>query len=149
MAPDTKAPVTALVAVTRDAKRALAGAAEARITRYPFKVGRESRQSAGDGSPESDSNQRLRLVPELNDLYLLEPKWSDLNRISRQHFVIEYDGRQFWLVDRRSACGTIVASQQVGGNRRGGRALLRPGDTIAIGPPYSEYVFRFEVRTPG
>ena len=143
MTPDPAAPAATLVAVTVEAKRALDGASEARITRFPFKVGRESRLSAAAEARARES--RLGLLPELNDLYLLEPQWSDLMRISREHFTIEYDGRQFWLVDRHSACGTIVGSQQVGGNRRGGRVLLRPGDTIAVGPPYSEYVFRFEV----
>lgn len=146
MTTDSAVPVATLVAVTKEAKRSLGGLAEVRITHFPFKVGRESRSSTVAETRLTEL--RLGVLPEVNDLYLVEPQWSDLMRISREHFVIEFDGQQFWLVDRHSACGTIVGSQQVGGNRRGGRMLLRPGDTIAVGPPYSEYVFRFVIENP-
>ena len=132
-----------LVAVTEEAERALGGQREVRLTHFPFKFGRESR------SPESQPRMtelRLRAAPELNDVYLLEPKWSDLVQISREHFSIESEGERFFVVDRTSACGTIVAGKTLGGNRTGGRTEVRNGDTIVVGAAGSEYVFRFETR---
>ena len=84
--------------------------------------------------------------PPLNDLYLVEPKWSDLLQISREHFAIERVGHQFFVVDRGSACGTTVAGKQIGGDRRGGRTELRHGDQIRGGGDESGYVFRFEIE---
>ena len=88
---------------------------------------------------------RLGAAPELNDLYLLEPSWEDLLHISREHFAVEHAEHQFFLIDRCSACGTIVAGTQVGGDRTGGRTELRSGDEIIVGTDTSPYVFRFDV----
>ena len=133
-----------LVATTDEAMRALGGQRELPLTHFPFKVGRECR------SPETDKKEitelRLRVAPELNDVYLLEPRWSDLIQISREHFSIESTDGQFFVVDRKSACGTIVGDKAIGGNRTGGRTELRHGDMIVVGMAGSEYVFRFETR---
>ena len=133
-----------LVATTDEAVRSLGGKSEVSITEFPFKVGRESR------SPDTDRKEftglRLNVAPELNDLYLLEPRWSDILQISREHFAIESTGDGFFLVDRQSACGTIVAGKMVGGNRTGGRTELRHGDVIVVGLAGSEYAFRFEAH---
>ena len=129
--------------VTKEAKRALDNQREVRITQFPFKIGRESRVAppANPGLVEL----RLGAAPQLNDLYLLEPPWADLLQISREHFAIEYANDQFFLVDRGSACGTMVAGKQVGGNRTGGRTELRSGDEFVVGPAESPYVFRFDI----
>ena len=134
-----------LVATTDGAVRALGGRHDIPISGFPFKVGRESRSPDGDQKHQL-TELRLRVAPEVNDLYLLEPRWSDILHISREHFTIESTGSQFFLVDRQSACGTIVAGQQVGGNRTGGRTELHHDDVIVVGPRDSEYVFRFEAR---
>jgi hypothetical protein len=65
--------------------------------------------------------------------------------VSREHFLIERDGESFVLVDRGSTCGTIVGARIVGGNRAGGRALLRHAVEITVGANGSPCVFRFEM----
>jgi len=89
--------------------------------------------------------RRLGNVPKANDVYLVEPT-SSVSRVSREHFAIEYAVDQFVLVDRGSACGTIMAGKRVGGNRTGGRVELRSGDEIVVGTHGSPYVFRFELE---
>ncbi len=135
--------VAALVAVTKEARLALGGQQEVRVTQFPFKVGRESRVAR----PANRILVELRLgvAPQLNDLYLVEPQWADVLQISREHFAIEYADDQFFLIDRGSVCGTIVAGKQVGGNRTGGRTELRKGDELIVGTNASPYVFRFEI----
>lgn len=134
-----------LVAVTPEAERALGGAHEVRLTHFPFRFGRESR------SPNTDRTRpmglRLGTAPQLNDIYLLEPPYSDIFYISREHFAIECVDNQFALVDRGSACGTIVSGKTIGSDRGGGRVELRHGDTIIVGTDESRYVFRFEIAS--
>ena len=139
----SSSPVAVLVAVTKEATLALGGQREARVTQFLFKVGRESRVA----SPTTPARMELRLGtdPQLNDLYLVEPAAADLQQISREHFAIEYTDNKFFLVDRGSVSGTIVAGKQVGGNRTKGRAELRRGDQIIVGTDGSPYVFRFEI----
>jgi pSer/pThr/pTyr-binding forkhead associated (FHA) protein len=78
-------------------------------------------------------------------VYLLEPPFADFIFISREHFLIDYDGQSLTLVDRGSVCGTIVQGKQIGGNRSGGRTVLQDGDEIIIGTTASPYRFRFDV----
>ena len=135
--------VAVLVAVTKEATLALGGQREARVTQFLFKVGRESRVAP----PAKPARTELRLGadPQLNDLYLVEPAAADLQQISREHFAIEYTDDQFFLIDRGSVNGTIVAGKRIGGNRTKGRAELRRGDQIIVGKDGSPYVFRFEI----
>jgi hypothetical protein len=137
--------VAALVPSTPAARAALDGRNDVRIAKFPFNVGRESRLPNPPQTPTREL--RLGAAPPLNDLYLLEPPWADLLHISREHFAIEREGDQFFVVDRGSVCGTIVAGKQIGGNRTGGRTELRNGDVIVVGTPSSQYAFRFEVAT--
>ena len=140
-------PVAALVAITKEAKLALGGQREVRVTHLPFKVGRESRVARPLNRILVEL--RLRVAPQLNDLYLLdEPQSADLLHISREHFAIEYADDQFFLIDRGSVCGTIVAGKQVGGDRTRGRTELRSGDELIVGTAASPYVFRFEIASP-
>jgi hypothetical protein len=136
----------ALVAITPEAVRALRGLTRVELTHFPFKVGRESR------APEPATGDRVELrlgaAPDLNDLYLVEPRWSDLMQVSREHLQIEQDGQRFFVADRGSHCGTLVAGRLVGGNRSFGRAEVRHGDLVVVGNDRSEYIFRFEVSEP-
>ena len=140
--------VAALVALSAAARGALGARREIQISRLPFKVGRESRNANAAGPPVVD--QRRGLAPELNDVYLFEPV-TELLQISREHFLIEREGGQFFVVDRGSVCGTIVGGRKIGGNRAGGRTELHPGDTIVVGTALSAYAFRFELtpQDPG
>ena len=146
------ATLAALTPVTEEARLALGGQREVRVAQFPFKVGRESRMTlpANSAFPADQAlvKPRLGTGPQLNDLYLIEQTWPNLLQISREHFVIEYADNQFFLIDRGSACGTIVAGKHVGGDRRGRRTALRSGDEIIVGSDDSPYVFRFEIVQP-
>jgi pSer/pThr/pTyr-binding forkhead associated (FHA) protein len=127
-----------LVALTADAREALHGEQRV-IERFPFKVGRESR--IGSERPWRATERRSGSVPHLNDLYIVEK--GELLNVSREHFLIEQDGGRYFLVDRGSACGTIVEGRTVGGDRRGGRVELHDHDVIIVGTPASPFVFKF------
>jgi pSer/pThr/pTyr-binding forkhead associated (FHA) protein len=134
--------VATLVAITEEATHALGGRSGVPVTTFPFRVGRERRV----GPPAYPTSGELRLGVEspLNDFYLPDPARKHLH-ISAKHFAVEYVDETFFLRDRGSACGTIVAGQRIGGKRKGGRIKLRSGDEIVIGTDTSPYVFRFEV----
>ncbi|MDO8496825.1 MAG: FHA domain-containing protein [bacterium] len=134
-----------LVAVTEEARAALGDRAEVRITQFPFKVGRESRSPNVLTRVANEIERRVAAAPSLNDVYLLEPPSSSLLQISREHCAIEYVDGHYFLIERGSACGTIVAGTHLGRNRTAGRTPLQPGDTIVIGTTESPYVFRFHV----
>jgi hypothetical protein len=136
--PGTEIREAILVAVTPEAELALGGQADLRLTHFPFKFGRESRASLGAFARE----QRLGRAPQLNDVYLKEPA-SGLSQISRDHFAIERVEDHFFVVDRGSVTGTIVAERRIGGHRKGGRTALRVGDQITVGDERSPFIFRF------
>lgn len=136
--------VATLVAVTKEAERALGGIRDVRVTQFPFKVGRESRVSEA-AQDTFVKEERRGVAPQLNHVYLIEPSQSEMLQISRDHFAIERVGDQFFLVDRGSVCGTIVAGRRLGGHRKGGRTELRHGDQITVGTGESPYVFQFEI----
>ena len=132
----------ALIATTEEAQRALGGAPEARVSQFPCNVGREHRRpqandSAG-GPPQRDG------AAPANDVYLIEDSSGNLH-ISSAHFAIDRVDGQFFLIDRGSACGTIVAGRRIGGHRKSGRTDLRDGDEVVVGTSRSRYVFRFQV----
>jgi hypothetical protein len=138
--PETDPGETRLVAVTSQAELALGGRPDVHLTHFPFKVGRESRLSQAGFARE----QRLGRTPQVNDLYLSEPHGSEVIHISRDHFAIERVNGEFFVVDRGSVAGTIVAGLRIGGHRKGGRTRLDPGDQIIVGGESSPYVFRLE-----
>ena len=144
VAPTTRPPVASLVATTEEATLALGGRSEVRVTTLPFRIGRE-RRVAGSTRPAS-FDLRRGAAPQLNDVYLLDPPRKHL-QVSGEHFAIERAADTFLLLDRGSACGTVVAGTRVGGDRAGGRAALHSGDEIVVGTRRSPYVFRFEVAT--
>jgi hypothetical protein len=108
-----------------------------RVTPGSFKVGRERRPPLVDAQLRDEA-------PQLNDIYLSEDHSRTLH-ISGEHFAIECIDGLFFLTDRRSACGTIVAGKRVGGRRKGGRAELQDGDEVIVGTSRSPYVFQFRI----
>jgi len=111
------------------------------IRRFPFRVGRESRVNV---TPHGFySSERRKLVnPPSNDLYMLD-RGEALN-VSREHFRIEHkEGDSFELVDRGSACGTVVDGRTVGGRDKGGHCPVKDGSVIVVGVAKSPYVFKF------
>ena len=121
--------VARLVAVTDEAEAALGGRREVLVTGYPFRVGRHIENGAAE-----------------NDLHLYDMNTGRSLHVSAVHFEIEYVDGGFVLVDRGSACGTIVSGRRIGGNRRGGTAPLLDGDELVVGTRRSRYVFRFAVE---
>ena len=135
-----------LVAVTDEARRAL-GAEEVRVVTGSFKFGRERRSAPREMKlPAALSEQRRGAVPELNDVYLPEDPAAAL-QIAGAHFTVEDVDGEFFLTDRGSSCGTVVAGQRLGGRRKGGRTELRDGDEIIVGTRSSPYIFRFQVES--
>jgi hypothetical protein len=117
---------------------------EIALDRFPFRVGREGRSQPP--APKRSSTDR-RLFPRgtTNELYVKD--FGKSVNVSREHFQIEAkaDGT-FELVDRGSACGTIVGDQVIGGNFIGGRCPLEIGDCIVVGTRQSAIVFEFGLR---
>lgn len=150
-------PPALLVAVTDEAKAALAQYPFVRMTAYPFKIGRESRSVNPLARVVTTIERRLSTIPQLNDLYLIEPPGAATVQISRQHCAIEWTDGRFSLIDRGSMCGTMVIPSRLERHPTGvattdtgrvnvlGRTPLDDGDLIVIGDEDSPYVFRFEV----
>ena len=128
-----------LAALTPESHAAL-GAREREITRFPYLVGRESREAQrtphGFVTERRDPGSR-----PTNDLFLRD-RAEPLN-VSREHFAIDRGDTEYILVDRASTCGTIVEGQSVGGHARGGSISLHDGDVIIVGTSLSPYVFKF------
>lgn len=133
--------VARLIALTEEAVHALGGTREVPISAFPARFGRERRSSEAGVRVAEDL--RRGDTPPLNDVYLRELPDSTSFHISGEHFEIEYADGRFFLVDRGSACGTIVGGLRVGGHRAGGRAELRDGDEIVVGTSRSRYIYRF------
>jgi pSer/pThr/pTyr-binding forkhead associated (FHA) protein len=131
-----------LVALTAPAKDALGGA-EYAITRFPWRVGRESRKYDTPERKALFADKRSPANYPNNDLYLIEE--TDLINVSREHFQIDRAGSGFVLQDRGSTLGTIVEGRTVGGEGAGGSVALRDGEVILVGSPTSPYVFKFRI----
>jgi hypothetical protein len=136
-----------LVPATDEARAALGNKPQIRITGFPFNIGRESRHRPLE-KLKAELERRLGGTKPLNDLYLLEPP-SHLLHISREHFAIDYFNDRYMLVDRASACGTLVAGKPVGANASISQTEIKNGDLIIVGTSQSPYVFRFEIESRG
>lgn len=136
-----KSPV--LVALTGEARLALSGADEIKLTRFPFRVGRESRSPLGTGA-KVQHERRQQSLPPNNDLYIWDP--GPLLNVSREHFQIERgDDGEFLVRDRGSTCGTLVGGVRLGAGEPESCVLL-PGNTIVVGTSQSPFVFQFELK---
>ena len=113
------------------------------IHHFPFKIGRESRIGITEGEFEILERRKSSYTPSSNDLYLEDN--SELLNISRQHLSIEESGSGFIVVDRGSACGTIVQGKSIGGKDKGGSCPLKDGGLIVIGIEGSPYKYQFIV----
>jgi pSer/pThr/pTyr-binding forkhead associated (FHA) protein len=130
-----------LKALTPESEKAL-GVKLYRISKFPFRVGRECRRQ--QAMNYQDSRRRMDSIPN-NDLYLIEME--DLLNVSREHFQIEWNGDSFILVDRGSACGTLVEGVNIGGERKGGQRPLHNGDVIIVGTSNSQFIFKFVLNS--
>ena len=130
-----------LKALTPEACNAIGGTTLG-INQFPFRVGRESRSA--QSSAFFSSSRRRPDSPHNNDLYLVDP--GTVLNVSREHFLIERDEQGYSLVDRCSACGTLVEGELVGKYKRGGKVPLHDQDVIIVGTSESRYVFKFLVE---
>ncbi len=138
-------PKAVLKPMTEEAARAVPGGMIADglviIRRFPFRVGRESRFTYVNGEIRRVERQRLGNREPNNDLYLLDP--IQPLHVSREHFQIDRTLDGYVLVDRGSACGTIVGDAEIGGKDSGGSIPLKDGDTITVGTSNSPYMYIF------
>ena len=130
-----------LVALTPEAYAAL-GAHAREITRFPYRVGRESRETQRTAHGFVTERRDPASRPT-NDRFLRDRE-GPLN-VSREHFAIDRGDTEYILMDQASTCGTIVEGQSVGGRARGGSIPLHDGDVIIVGTSLSPYVFKFRV----
>jgi len=115
------------------------------LDRFPFRVGREGRSHSVYGRRGSTDRRSQHPQRPNNELYVKD--FGKSVNVSREHFQIEAKGDgTYELVDRGSACGTIVGDQVVGGNFTGGRCALATGDSIIVGTRHSAIVFEFDLR---
>lgn len=133
-----------LLPLTAEAREAISGS-RISVEPFPFRVGRDLRD------PDRSSfrffrERRRKGTPGLNEVYLADrgPPY----HLSRKHFLIGRDEHRFFLLDRDSACGTVVEGTMVGGKREGGQCWLRSGDTIRAGGSHSPFAFRFVCPDP-
>ena len=113
------------------------------ITHVPYRVGRELRVALINGEYRS-IERRESGQPPSNELYLLD--LGEKLNVSREHLQIEQEADgHYVLIDRGSACGTIVDDQPVGGHDHGGRLPLQSGSTIRVGISSSPYLFEFVI----
>jgi pSer/pThr/pTyr-binding forkhead associated (FHA) protein len=137
-------PIAILRAETDASRTALGERDLVRMTRFPFNVGRESRET-GFAKLKQEIDRRRGHGSGHNDLYLTDR--SDQGRnVSREHFRVDWVEGRFVLVDRGSTCGTIVAARKVGRDCQTNEAELQDGDVIVVGSSSSPYAFRFEVE---
>jgi pSer/pThr/pTyr-binding forkhead associated (FHA) protein len=111
------------------------------IWKFPFRIGRESRVEKVDGRIVLSERQKISSGKPNNDIYLVDN--GHFLQISRQHLQIEKTETGYTVSDRGSACGTIVNTQKIGSEDRGGTCEVKDGDIIKIGSEDSPYLFQF------
>ena len=115
--------------LTQSARTVLKGK-EYQIKKFPFKVGRNS-------SHVSDA------IFVNNDLYIDD---TIPYNVSKNHMSINFQDRQFYILDRGSSLGTIVNGKQIGGNVSVYKELLKKGEnTVVIGGEESPFKFKITV----
>jgi len=142
---DQVTPVAILKAITPESKSAIAnnclGNEVIGIWHFPFRVGRESRVQYVDSEMIPSERVKITSGKPNNDIYLIDH--GQYLQISRQHISIEKTDSGYLLVDRESACGTMVNSQKIGSEDTGGSEALKDGDIIKLGSEDSPYEFQF------
>ena len=114
---------------TREARRILDNR-KLLITKFPFLIGRDSRNAESD-------------VFYNNDLTVAEER---PYVVSRNHMAVVQERGRVWVVDRGSAFGTIVNGREIGGENRMNRLPLdRETNQVVIGPATSRYIFLLHV----
>jgi len=114
-----------------------------RITKFPYKIGRESRL----GENDKGLFVKLRIMKNLskpkNDTYLHD-EGKNL-QISKEHFQIEKDNDKYILKDRGSSKGITINEVSYGGNKKVFECIIEDGDIITIGNIKSKFKYQFLV----
>ena len=131
-----------LIALTPEAEESIGGE-RLRLGTFPFRIGRESRVVVVEGDVRLAERRRPESGSPNNDLYLHE-RGKVLN-VSRRHLQIERGDGCFRVVDRCSACGTLVGNERIGGRDKGGECALGDGEVLVVGTSESPFVFRFVI----
>lgn len=138
-------PRAVLKAMTPEAERAVPdGMIESgyvSIRRFPFRIGRESRGTLVDGRFHRIERPRDGRQEPNNDLYLVDA--GPRLHVSREHLRIERTDEGYLLVDRGSACGTLVGGVRLGAGTDRTCVPLRDGDTIGIGTESTPFRYQF------
>ncbi len=138
-------PVAVLKAITPEARSTITknclGDEIIGILEFPFRIGRESRIEKVDGKLVLCERQKISNSKPNNDIYLVDNE--PFLQISRQHLQIEKTETGYLVSDKGSACGTMINTQKIGGEDKGGTCEVKDGDTIKIGAEDSHYIFKF------
>ncbi len=129
-----------LVPLTREARTAASGG-DILVEALPFRMGRDLRDGRHSLLRLFRKERRRSRETGPNHVYLAEHNRP--HRVSRQHILIDQEGGRFYVEDQRSACGTLVEGEALGGQREGGRRWLNHGDVIIVGGNHSPFVFKF------
>ncbi|MFC1603164.1 FHA domain-containing protein [Pseudomonadota bacterium] len=133
-----------LMALTPEAEAAIGGE-KLVLKHFPFRIGREFRVALVDGAMQVTERRRQNASAPNNDLYLKDQ--GRLLNVSRQHLQIERDEEgAYRVVDRGSACGTLVGNNHIGGHDQGGECPLQDGEVLVVGTSESPFVFHFVVE---
>ncbi len=101
------------------------------LTRFPFKIGRETQHRYDDIFVD-------------NDLYLSDEMPYN---ISRNHMSINFYRDQYYILDRGSSLGTIVNGVSIGGKSSNFKRELKKGENIVVlGAETSPYKFKIIVE---
>ncbi len=126
-----------------DEARISLGTDELEITTFPFKFGRESRLALYNPALSFEDRRNVR-SSKSNDCYLIDS--GKRMQISRDHLQIEKtDNNTYEVLDRGSACGTIVNSQYLGIKKESQRCEIKDGYLIVIGTYKSRFIFKFRI----
>jgi len=142
---DAIVPKAVLVAITETSKYSIIKRMHGKdilpIFKYPFRIGREARVDFVDGEVILQERHKLGGHEPNNDVYLLDN--GDFLQISREHCSIVNNKDTYMLLDRGSACGSMVNNFQVGGDDQNGSCPLKDGDIITLGSKDSQYKYKF------
>ena len=138
-------PTIKLIALTPESEMAIGYRINLTFTRFPVRLGREShaRKSLLDtllGRP----GERAPSGVANNDFYLFDE--SPVKHISREHLYILYENGGFQVLDRGSACGTVVGSRYICSKQVGQPVTIEDGSVIIFGSLESPMAFQFRVE---
>lgn len=122
-------PIVRVKGITREAQKLL-NDKEISIKKFPYKIGRKSTHTFDEIFVD-------------NDLYIEDE--IPFN-VSKNHLSINFQGDQYYVLDRGSSIGTIVNGKNIGGKISNYKVVLRKGEnSLIIGSENSPYQFTITV----